>query len=235
MHTRRQHYVFVLSALLLSTTAASAVTLTPGTGTMTSGATSTGIVLSEHPELAGTTLYSSTAGYFSTFTDPNSRDSSTDAEAGTFQTTVIREAATGTLDFYYQAISTGGQYGPQYLSLGGIDPNLTLDVDYIRPPDSTPRAVAISDSGQNLYVAAPELLIRTDLTTFGQVPGSVAILFTDAIEGTQDPLSTVVPADSVFDPAPPAVPEPAGLTLLPIALAALDIRFSRKRLRFLSR
>ncbi|HVS70526.1 MAG TPA: PEP-CTERM sorting domain-containing protein [Phycisphaerae bacterium] len=179
-----------------------------------------GIMLADHPELQGTTIFSESSGYYGSY---QLADSPRVEEAGTFTTTVVRENATGTLDFYYQATPTSETSSAEALLISSFDPSLVLDADYVRAAGTNPRDVVIERDARNITVSqSTNLLLRTDLTQLDNVGGKALVLFSEFTPAEEtDP--TLVPSESVV------APEPATVALLPLAVGALWMRMRRRR------
>ncbi|HVX85040.1 MAG TPA: PEP-CTERM sorting domain-containing protein [Phycisphaerae bacterium] len=179
-----------------------------------------GIVLADHPELQGTTIFAESSGYYGSY---QLADSPRVEEAGTFTTTVVRENATGTLDYYYQATPTSEPSTAEALSISPFDPSLVLDADYVRAAGTSPRDVEIERDARNIVVShGTNLLLRTDLTQLDNVGGQALVLLSEFTPAEEtDP--TLVPSESI------AAPEPATVALLPLAMGALWMRVRRRR------
>lgn len=182
-------------------------------------ATLPGTLLADHPELNGATIFSSSAGYFSQYHPPELPPGVLTTEIGTINTTVVRETATGTLDYYYHFASTSGA---GVHSLLFTAPRLMehVDIDYIRTPGAD-NAVVFSGNVSNFGVAGTtNILLRTPATSF--TPGSARITLFPA-DGGKD-LPVLYPADADNSTS---VPEPPSLALCLIAIAGLAQRMRR--------
>ena len=226
-----RNLVWPAAAILATTGVSLAVPLAPGGSASVSGTNST-----SDPTLSGTIIAQST--------NPISAYSAFDDTVPFFtvqlQATVIRETATGTLDFYYQI---------QNNNIFLVDPVKTVsvasfagfgtDADFRTDQGGAfaPTSISRSSAGDTVTFAnlpnnngiffadgqeTNALLVKTNATNYS-ADGLMAINFA----GVDAPPDPVVPASatlSTFAPVSASAPEPASLCLLASVLAGCVIR-----------
>jgi hypothetical protein len=215
---------FTLSALALSLglmggQAAHAVALTvPVSPASFADTTLSGTTAAARPELAGTVLIDQSTPFdFSGVT-------------GTVQSRVVRETASGTLDFYWKVDVTGSAtgLGVSALRLSNFGPANLSDADFRTDglgtvaPDVARLFNAASypagslnflfDSGVSAGQSSRFVFLHTNATSYTQ-GGLFDLLSTGA--------QNLSPSFSTY--APSAVPEPASWVLTAVGLAALSL------------
>jgi len=212
--------------LLLLASSAHAVVLSAGAGQILPGTS-----LAQRPELAGTIIADQTFAFSQLSNDPT--------PDLTLRNYVVRETATGTLDFYYQFNNVGTTVeGPQgSLVLNGFT-TTTIDADYRTDIGQSPGETGITylPTSPNSQVFFFGNTRSSDGMQWHIQPGaSLAPFFirtnaTDFIAAGEADIPNVNLFHTAFIPvsgSQPGVPEPATLALLPLALAALVTRHRR--------
>jgi hypothetical protein len=183
-----------------------------------------GTSLALRPELAGTIVADQTLETFGTA-----------QERVLVRNWVVRETATGTLDFYFQ-FSNPNQSNVTIATsaITGFDLGPSLDVDFRR--DIGKQDLFFASRAEATVFSPPTLYVGDATRGRGAwtlLPGEALAPFfvhTDATAfGTAGTLGTVAfdnPTTGVFAPG---VPEPATLALLPASVLALGLRLRCRR------
>jgi hypothetical protein len=204
----------------LATFDACAVPVTPGGATVLPPGTS----VASDPALAGTVIADVTAHWVSA-DDPMYGFPGAE---GDLQSRVVREDATGTLDFYWRVTVYGPSYPgyvPTSLDIAGLSlesflTGASFDADYLLDSSGDVPPAGVSAHAGTVFwdfdpsafgpgSASEWLLLRSNTTTY--YAGAAALLGESSI--------------TTFSPTlvPPPVPEPGGAALLLAGLAGLVV------------
>jgi hypothetical protein len=198
---------FIFAALFAPAPHAQARIIQPGEGNDSLVDPLTGVSLAERPELAGEII----ADLLVPFTNVISVE-------GTVRTQVVREAVTGTLDFYYTVTPAN-----DVLTISGFD-NFLTDVDWRKDLGKGASGAFRTPEGDTLILSfnsGGTTFVKTDATEFA-LTGSLVFS-----PDNGDPAFT---AATVYAPA--AIPLPPALLAAPPAFALAVLaqrRFKTRR------
>ncbi|MGN6367194.1 MAG: hypothetical protein ACTHN5_02925 [Phycisphaerae bacterium] len=222
MKTKKPFYLVCCAALALPlfSTAAPAITIPAQPGTYTLP----GTVI---PGFSGPIVFTANSPYAGDITTLISAQGQqypqTVSVSGTLRTTVVRDSASGTLDYYYAVFPSDNTYLGAGLVLNNLPTDQALDtVAWFTSPPASSRSLTVLAPG-NIQTNTASLLIHTSLTQFIEAYTPAEVQISNGVAG-RDMVST-----QALIPAASGVPEPASITLLSLAVAGLLWKNSRLR------
>ncbi|HVS72528.1 MAG TPA: PEP-CTERM sorting domain-containing protein [Phycisphaerae bacterium] len=209
------------AALLCSSASAITIPAAPGDYTLP------GLVI---PQFSGPIIFTANNPYSGNittlFTVQGQQVPQVVSVSGTLRTTVVRDTASGNLDYYYAVFPSDNTYLGAGLTLDNLPTDQSLQaVAWFTALPAQDRTLTVLSPG-DIHTSTASLLIHTSLTTFVEKYAPAQVQLSNGIAG-QDTVATqaLIPAS----PPNASVPEPATLSLLSLALTGLLWKTRRSR------